>query len=129
MSSKFIAGMFPLTMFLFASGLAATHHVLEHPPKTLYNAVLGMVDIVKGTNSYYKLQVLESDSGGNYQLFRAWGRVGTTIGGKKVEVCLLQWVWSIGNEIPILIESLWQSESCNASFRAAVCRENRKSLG
>ena len=79
--------MSPLSMFLAAPGLEYTHHVLEEPPKTLYNAVLGMVDIVKGTNSYYKLQVLESDSSDNYQLFRAWGRVGTKIGGKKLEVC------------------------------------------
>jgi hypothetical protein len=27
----------------------------------LYTAVLGMVDIVRGTNSYYKLQLLEMD--------------------------------------------------------------------
>ena len=74
-------------LLLFA-GLVDTYHVLEYPRKTLYNAVLGMVDVMKGTNSYYKLQLLESDSGGHYQLFRAWGRVGTTIGGNKLEVCL-----------------------------------------
>ena len=45
-----------------------------------------MVDIVRGTNSYYKLQLLESDSGQKYSLFRSWGRVGTTIGGNKIEV-------------------------------------------
>lgn len=28
----------------------------------VYNAVLGLVDVVKGTNSYYKIQALESDS-------------------------------------------------------------------
>ena len=28
----------------------------------VYNAVLGLVDIVQGTNSFYKLQVLEDDS-------------------------------------------------------------------
>ena len=103
-------------MFLVASGLEYTHHVLEEPPKTLYNAVLGMVDIVKGTNSYYKLQVLESDKGSNYQLFRAWGRVGTTIGGNKLEVCSLQWVWSGSNEILVVIESLWPSESSHGRF-------------
>jgi len=27
----------------------------------VYNVVLGLVDIMRGTNSYYKLQVLESD--------------------------------------------------------------------
>ena len=70
-----------------AAGLADTYHVLEYPRKTLYSAVLGMVDVMKGTNSYYKLQLLESDRGDVYQLFRAWGRVGTTIGGNKLEVC------------------------------------------
>ena len=29
----------------------------------LYSATLGLVDVVKGTNSFYKLQVLESDAG------------------------------------------------------------------
>ena len=40
--------------------------VLVVPPnkvKTIWNAVLGLVDIVRGTNSYYKLQLLESDKG------------------------------------------------------------------
>ena len=27
----------------------------------IYNAVLGLVDVVRGTNSYYKIQALESD--------------------------------------------------------------------
>ena len=27
----------------------------------VYNAVLGLVDITRGTNSYYKLQVLKED--------------------------------------------------------------------
>ena len=54
----------------------------------MYNAVLGLVDITRGTNSFYKLQLLESDSGKSYYLFRAWGRVGTTIGGNKLEASL-----------------------------------------
>ena len=40
-------------------------HVLEEKGE-IYNAVLGMVDIVKGTNSYYKLQILEADSSSRY---------------------------------------------------------------
>ena len=71
---------------LVCSDLEDTHHVLEYPAGTVYSAVLGMVDIVRGTNSYYKLQLLESDSGQKYSLFRSWGRVGTTIGGNKIEV-------------------------------------------
>ena len=61
--------------------------MLEHPKGTIYNAVLGMVDITRGSNSYYKLQLLEADNGGGrYRLFRSWGRVGTTVGGDKIEV-------------------------------------------
>ena len=45
----------------------------------------GMVDIRAGTNSYYKLQIIEDDSKKKYFLFRSWGRVGTTIGGNKLE--------------------------------------------
>lgn len=67
-------------------GLEDTHHVLEEKKGVIYNAVLGMVDIMRGTNSYYKLQVLEEDKRKSYELFRSWGRVGTTIGGCKLEV-------------------------------------------
>ena len=52
----------------------------------VWNAVLGLVDVIRGTNSYYKLQLLEGDSSKNYYVFRSWGRVGTTIGGSKTEV-------------------------------------------
>ncbi len=41
-------------------GMENSTHVLQQQGD-IYNAVLGMVDIVKGTNSYYKLQILESD--------------------------------------------------------------------
>ena len=42
-------------------GLSKTHHVYENGG-VIYNAVLGLVDIVQGTNSFYKLQLLEADS-------------------------------------------------------------------
>ncbi|KAF6773038.1 hypothetical protein AHF37_07707 [Paragonimus kellicotti] len=32
-----------------------------------------------------KLQALQLDKGGSFSVFRAWGRIGTTIGGTKVE--------------------------------------------
>jgi len=35
-------------------------HVFEKGGK-IFSATLGLVDIVKGTNSYYKLQLLEDD--------------------------------------------------------------------
>ena len=42
-------------------GLEASAHVIEEKGD-IYNAVLGLVDIVKGTNSYYKIQALEKDT-------------------------------------------------------------------
>ena len=42
------------------SGLERTHHVYQHRGRA-YNAVLGMVDIKRGANTYYKMQVLEAD--------------------------------------------------------------------
>ncbi|XP_019618728.1 PREDICTED: poly [ADP-ribose] polymerase 1-like isoform X2 [Branchiostoma belcheri] len=66
------------------SGIEHSAHVLEDKGK-VYNAVLGLVDLVRGTNSYYKLQVLEADKGNRWYVFRAWGRVGTTVGGNKLE--------------------------------------------
>ena len=68
------------------SGLEDVAHVLEVKGE-VYNAVLGMVDITRGTNSYYKLQVLKKDNSEKFYLFRSWGRVGTTIGGNKLEDC------------------------------------------
>lgn len=58
--------------------------------ETLYSSVLGLTDIEKNKNSYFKLQVLESDVLGslgapNYWLFTCWGRIGTDIGDTLVE--------------------------------------------
>ena len=41
-------------------GLEDSAHVLK-VKDDIYNAVLGMVDLVRGTNSYYKFQLLEAD--------------------------------------------------------------------
>lgn len=68
------------------SELADKAHVLQENGEPL-TAVLGLVDIARGTNSFYKLQALEGDAKMSYWLFRAWGRVGTNIGGNKVERC------------------------------------------
>ncbi|KAF8560666.1 hypothetical protein P879_00606 [Paragonimus westermani] len=67
------------------SGLDHRASVLKDTKGTPMTAVLGMVDLVKGSNSFYKLQALQLDKGGSFSVFRAWGRIGTTIGGKKVE--------------------------------------------
>uniref|UniRef100_A0A669CMS2 Poly [ADP-ribose] polymerase n=1 Tax=Oreochromis niloticus TaxID=8128 RepID=A0A669CMS2_ORENI len=66
------------------SGLENSAHVLEQNGK-MYSATLGLVDIIRGTNSYYKLQLLEDDVQKRYWVFRSWGRVGTTIGGNKLD--------------------------------------------
>ncbi|XP_063095480.1 poly [ADP-ribose] polymerase 1 isoform X2 [Cavia porcellus] len=66
------------------SGLEHSAHVLEKGGK-VFSATLGLVDIVKGTNSYYKLQLLEGDKESRYWIFRSWGRVGTVIGSNKLE--------------------------------------------
>ncbi|XP_007253978.3 poly [ADP-ribose] polymerase 1 [Astyanax mexicanus] len=66
------------------SGLGNCAHVLDQNGK-IHSATLGLVDIVRGTNSYYKLQLLEDDVQKRYWVFRSWGRVGTTIGGNKLD--------------------------------------------
>ncbi|PSN54639.1 Poly [ADP-ribose] polymerase [Blattella germanica] len=55
------------------SGLDDVAHVYRRNEE-IFNAVLGVTDIQGGKNSYYK-----------FWLFRAWGRIGTTIGGNKLE--------------------------------------------
>uniref|UniRef100_G1KFB0 Poly [ADP-ribose] polymerase n=1 Tax=Anolis carolinensis TaxID=28377 RepID=G1KFB0_ANOCA len=66
------------------SGLEDSAHVFEKGAK-IFSATLGLVDIVRGTNSYYKLQLLEDDRELRYWVFRSWGRVGTSIGSNKLE--------------------------------------------
>jgi len=54
-------------------GLDETCHVYKDiETDNLYTAVLGMVDITCGTNSYYKIQLLESDSEQKWFVFRSW---------------------------------------------------------
>jgi poly [ADP-ribose] polymerase len=68
------------------SGLEDDSHVLiESDTKEPYSCVLGLVDIVRGSNSFYKIQLIESDDLKKYHVFRSWGRVGTTIGGNKLD--------------------------------------------
>ncbi|XP_055949257.1 poly [ADP-ribose] polymerase 1-like isoform X2 [Argiope bruennichi] len=66
------------------SGLQQTCQVYQKEGE-VYSTVLAYVDASEGKNSFYKLQILQSYSGSSYYLFRQWGRVGTEIGGKKVE--------------------------------------------
>ncbi|KAL3275884.1 hypothetical protein HHI36_020621 [Cryptolaemus montrouzieri] len=66
------------------SGLEKKAHVYQEGGDK-YTAVLGITDIQKQKNSFYKLQLLKSDTGSKFWVFRAWGRIGTTIGSNKLE--------------------------------------------
>lgn len=68
------------------SGLGEVAHVYKRD-KVIFNCVLNKVDIQTDKNSYFKMQVLEADKGNKYWVFRAWGRIGTTIGGNKLDKC------------------------------------------
>lgn len=53
-------------------GLEETCHVLKDTAGgSIFAAVLGLVDITRGTNSYYKMQLLESDDNKKWFIFRA----------------------------------------------------------
>ncbi|XP_011882597.1 PREDICTED: poly [ADP-ribose] polymerase isoform X2 [Vollenhovia emeryi] len=76
------------------SGLENTAHIYQKG-KDKYTVTLGLTDIQSQKNSYYKMQILEHDHKSWYWLFRSWGRIGTTIGGNKLEensldVCVRQ---------------------------------------
>ncbi|CAK9797855.1 Poly [ADP-ribose] polymerase [Anthophora quadrimaculata] len=66
------------------SGLEDCAHVYQEN-KDKYTATLVLTDIQTKKNSYYKLQILKHDKEKKYWLFRSWGRIGTTIGGTKLE--------------------------------------------
>ncbi|EFN84955.1 poly [ADP-ribose] polymerase [Harpegnathos saltator] len=66
------------------SGMDDCTHIYQKGKDT-YDITLGLTDIQSKKNSYYKLQILEHDNSKRYYLFRSWGRIGTTIGGTKLE--------------------------------------------
>lgn len=66
------------------SGLENYAHIYQKG-KDKYTVTLGLTDIQSKKNSYYKLQILKHDHQEKYHLFRSWGRIGTTIGGNKLE--------------------------------------------
>lgn len=71
------------------SGLENCAHIYQKG-KDKYTATLGLTDIQSKKNSYYKLQILKHDKFERYHLFRSWGRIGTTIGGNKLEAMALE---------------------------------------
>ncbi|XP_034943487.1 poly [ADP-ribose] polymerase [Chelonus insularis] len=66
------------------SGLEDVAHIYQKD-NMKYTVTLGITAIETNKNSFYKLQVLEHDNQKKYWLFRSWGRIGTTIGGNKLE--------------------------------------------
>jgi poly [ADP-ribose] polymerase 1 len=88
------------------SELQDVAHVLKDG-KDVYNAVLNHVDLTSDKNSYYKLQVLEHDHKKKFWVFRSWGRVGTTIGGTKLDK------FSSKNEAIKLFKNLFNEKTQN----------------
>lgn len=72
-------------MHCCCSGLENCAHVLDQNGK-IYSATLGLVDIVRGTNSYYKLQLLEDD------VQKRWGTA--ALGVSHHLICLILCFWS-----------------------------------
>ncbi|CAG7724082.1 unnamed protein product [Allacma fusca] len=66
------------------SGLEDDGHVYKEG-KQFFSFILSKVDVDAGDNKYYKLQIIESDRSKKYWVFRAWGRLGTTIGGNQCD--------------------------------------------
>lgn len=67
------------------SHLEDAAHVYIDSQGVKYTTVLGLTDIQRQKNSFYKLQVLQADRGSQCWLFRSWGRIGTKIGSSKTE--------------------------------------------
>ncbi|XP_020719447.2 poly [ADP-ribose] polymerase isoform X1 [Bombus terrestris] len=87
------------------SGLQDCAHVYQEG-KNKYNVTLILSDIQTKKNSYYKLQILKHDKKDEYWLFRSWGRIGTSIGGSKVQKLSLE-------ECIAQFEGLYEEKSGN----------------
>lgn len=57
------------------SGLQDQAHVYQER-STKWTCVLGLTDIQRNMNKYYKLQLLKADQTDKYYVFRSWGRIG-----------------------------------------------------
>lgn len=66
------------------SGLDSIAHVYSREG-VVYTSVLGLTDISKNKNSFFKMQVLRSDNLRQFWLYTSWGRIGTKIGDSKKE--------------------------------------------
>ena len=66
------------------SGMADNAHVLQKGDN-VYSATLNRTDLAAGLNSFYVLQIIQSDSDKTCYLWRKWGRIGTTVKNNKIE--------------------------------------------
>jgi len=66
------------------SGLADDAHVLEKGSE-VFSATLNRTDLSQGHNSFYVLQVIESDTGRSTYLFKKWGRIGSEIKDHRLD--------------------------------------------
>lgn len=67
------------------SGLEDKGHVYVSEEGVVFSATLSAADITTGQNSFYMLQVIQSDrSSSRFWLWRRWGRTGTYIGNSTV---------------------------------------------
>lgn len=63
-------------------------HVLDEggeDPPLIWDFVGNVTNLATNTNSYYGLQLIEADSKKSWWVFRKWGRVGTDVGGTKLQ--------------------------------------------
>lgn len=68
------------------SGMDSGPYHVYKQNNVIYNFILNSTSVEDGSNSFYKMQLIESDNAPNtYHIFRAYGRIGTTIGGAKTD--------------------------------------------
>lgn len=71
-------------LYLAHQDCEVTHRALAG---TVWSASLSLVDLRSGANSFYKLQVIvdtERSANQRVTFFRAWGRLGTLQGDKRI---------------------------------------------
>lgn len=69
----------------YRSKLSRKAHIYKYN-SVWFSSTLSLTDIDQNKNSYFKLQVLESDTEKrSFWLFTSWGRIGTNIGNSKTE--------------------------------------------
>jgi len=63
------------------------HVLVDMSAKLVYSEMMNRTELTTGGNSFYTLHLLEADDPDSpeYWLFRKWGRIGVSQGGKKIE--------------------------------------------